>query len=72
MSLLSRYGTLFLSHIAEDITDSPTFSGDYLFSLGLVLLYFVCPLFFLFVSRWPLSFGLKLSSLLQMVFLKKD
>lgn len=25
---LCSYGTLFLSHIAEDITDSPTFSGE--------------------------------------------
>jgi hypothetical protein len=25
--MLDRYGTLFLSHIAEDINDSPTFYG---------------------------------------------
>lgn len=61
MSLLSRYGTLFLSHIAEDITDSPTFSGDYLFSLGLVLLlYFVLSFIFPFCLPLAIEFWLKI------------
>ena len=45
---LFRYGRLFLSHIAEDITDSLTFTGDYLFSLVSM------PFFVTYVLNFPI------------------
>lgn len=44
--VIYSYGTLFLSHIAEDITDSLTFTGDR--SLLLLVSSLIFPFFYIF------------------------
>jgi hypothetical protein len=43
-----RYGTLFMSHVSEDITNSPNFSGlEWIWSIGMCIFGFLWHIFFL-------------------------